>query len=289
MTWPDWRQLHTSGYVVVRDFLSAADVDALSHDFESGVPANKFPFGFKPVGDSAIATVRPRIATALADLRAHTSSTADDINFLTMSHYITSALAERTSFWHQDFDLFYSLTGDHLNYLIFWIPLRKPERTKTNVSVIPYDALEARSPAAHRHFWGNGAHRLISEGGTTVVFGTNGGVIADGARPAPVLELDFDIGELAVTPEVASGDLLLMRGDLIHRTQDTETIRTAASIRAAPATAMITADRVPAVPPPGDRANPAVRLHGQLRECFATGRSAISVRELVELVARPQV
>ena len=33
--------------------------------------------------------------------------------------------------------------------------------------------------------------------------------------------------ELAVTPHLAAGDLLLMRGDIVHRTQDTDTARVA--------------------------------------------------------------
>jgi hypothetical protein len=43
--------------------------------------------------------------------------------------------------------------------------------------------------------------------------------------------LDFDIKELAVTPELEVGDLLLMSGDVIHQTQDTETYRISASVR----------------------------------------------------------
>jgi len=43
--------------------------------------------------------------------------------------------------------------------------------------------------------------------------------------------LPYDINDIAFTPMLESGDLLLMRGDVIHQTQDADTLRFAASIR----------------------------------------------------------
>jgi hypothetical protein len=44
-------------------------------------------------------------------------------------------------------------------------------------------------------------------------------------------QLPVNIDTLAVHPELSAGDLLLIRGDVIHRTQDAEKQRTAVSIR----------------------------------------------------------
>ena len=45
--------------------------------------------------------------------------------------------------------------------------------------------------------------------------------------------ISTDLGTIAVTPQLAEGDLLLLRGDIIHRTQDTDTNRVALSWRVA--------------------------------------------------------
>jgi hypothetical protein len=44
--------------------------------------------------------------------------------------------------------------------------------------------------------------------------------------------LDFDINEYSVTPPVMPGDLLLLKGDVIHRTQELSVDRVAFSILA---------------------------------------------------------
>src|SRR5262249_21748473 len=47
------------------------------------------------------------------------------------------------------------------------------------------------------------------------------------------VKVDFDIETIAESPELAEGDLLMFRGDVLHRTQDRETDRLAVSFRMA--------------------------------------------------------
>ena len=49
---------------------------------------------------------------------------------------------------------------------------------------------------------------------------------------------------LAHTPELAAGDLLLLRGDVAHRTQDTSTARIALSVRATNGAAVVRRSRL---------------------------------------------
>lgn len=282
----DWHKLETAGYVVVREFLSADAVAVLADDFDRGAPPERYPHGFKLIGRRAIAAVLPRIESVLAEVRAATSVRADAVSFLTLSHFITTRLVARTSHLHQDFDLDYRLTRDHINYLNFWIPVRKPDPARSNVCVIPFDALAARSPSADAALRGSGGHRLVSRDGATDVLGNYGEVLDDGPAPAPELVLDFDVEEIAVTPHLAAGDLLLMRGDLIHRTQDDATDRLAASIRATDSRKRIARDRI------GDAAagDPAAPIFAIVERCFAaSSRDEITVAELSEFArgARP--
>jgi hypothetical protein len=279
MTAHVWTELESKGFVVVRDVLSAEDCAALLADFDGGAPPTSYPHGFKLVGRAALARGWGRIEPLVAEIKTATSIAVDAVNFLTLSHYITTSLVERTSYLHQDFDLDYKLTSDHIHYLNFWIPIAKPDPARSNVCVVPFDALRARSEAAYARLYGSGGHRLIPKHGTTEIWGNYGGLIDDGAR-TPELVLDFDIEELVETPAIGAGDALVMRGDLIHRTQDAATPRVAASIRATSSHKTIHKDRVPA-PVPGST-DPATGIHTMIHRCFAAlDRDEVTIGQLV--------
>jgi hypothetical protein len=240
----EWRDLLTKGYVVIRSFLAEPARAVLEEDFRQGPPPATYPHGFKLIGRRALEKTWQELEPALREVRAATSLKVDLLTFLTFSHYIVTERTERTSHWHQDFDYDYQLTGDHTNYLNFYVPIRKPDVTRSNVSVIPFDALRSRSPQAAGLLEGGGGRRLIAQGGKTSVYGHYGDVLEEDAGEEPAFTLELDIDELAATPALASGDLLLMRGDVIHRTQDADTERMAASIRVTHSQKRIRRDRI---------------------------------------------
>lgn len=272
-----WGDLETRGFVVVRAFLAPERCAALLADFERGAPPTAYPHGFKLIGRAALAAACEQIEPALAELRAHTTLAVDTVNFLTLSHYITTSLVERTSHLHQDFDLDYKLTRNHRDYLNFWIPIAKPDRARSNLCVVPFDALAARCPAGHAALLGSGGHRLVPRGGQTAVYGSYGAVLDDTARDPEQL-LDIDIETLIETPELDAGDLLLLRGDVLHRTQDASTPRIAASIRATGSHKRIA--RATLAPIAAN--DPAARIHATLDRCFAAlARDEVTIGELV--------
>jgi hypothetical protein len=271
----DWSGLETAGFVVVRGFLDEPTLDVLRADFAGGAPPTSFPHGFKLIGRRALAAAWARIEPACAEIRARTRIAVDVMNFLTLSHYITTALAERTSYFHQDFDLDYKLSRDHVNYLNFWIPITKPEQARSNVTVVGFDALQARSQAAYELANEGGGKRYIPTGGRTDVFGAYGEIL--GAEPQrPEHELDFDLATVATTPALDAGDLLLMRGDIVHRTQDSDTLRIAASLRVTSSTKRLHRKYLGEA---GEGA--AARMHAMIDRCFAAhARDEVTVAEL---------
>lgn len=273
---PAWEELESKGFLVVPGFLPDDARVALLRDFDSGAAPESYPFGFKPVGRRALATVTPLLQPALAGVAERTSLKADSVNFLTLSHYVTTRLARRTSYLHQDFDLDYRLSGDHLNYLNFWMPLRKPCRERSNLSLIPFDALRKRAPQIYERVRGEGGLRWVARGGRTALHGNRGAVLEGKEEPA-LLELDFDAEELVITPFTEPGDLVLMRGDLPHRTQDEKTERVAASIRVTYSGKML---RRVEPAESGDPAAPILALLGGC--CDHLGRDQVSVQELVD-------
>lgn len=238
---PDWTELVSRGFVHLPGFLSPPQVQALCRDFESGPPAQDHAFGFKPVARRQLRALLPTLQAILEQVAAATDLRVDVFPPFSRSHYITTRLAQRTSHWHQDFDLDYRLTGDHRQSLNFWIPLVKPRKDLSNLSLIPWDRLrqgETSSP------WeGRGGTRWVTEGDATQVLARPEGQIL--SQPAPPLAtLDFRLETLQETPWTEVGDLLLLRGDLIHRTQDSQTERLAVSLRASSTQKWLSRQRV---------------------------------------------
>jgi hypothetical protein len=130
------------------------------------------------------------------------------------------AAQSRAFGWHQDHVAYYFLQ-EHRHHLHFYIPFIKPDPAVTNLCLIPFDALQAGAPVACERLTGTGACRFAINDGVTTVWDD---------EQACEFSIEFDIEEIAVAPELQRGDLLLMRGDTIHRTQDTKTQRVAISL-----------------------------------------------------------
>jgi hypothetical protein len=271
--------LDTKGFLVVPGFFGPVEVAELLEDFRTGPPPSAYPHGFKLMGRRALKRVWPTIQGLAERVRNATSIDVDLLTRMTFSHYIVTERTERTSFWHQDFDVDYRLTRDHKNYLNFYVPIVKPDPRRSNVSVIPFDTLRERSESAFERLDGGGGLRLVPDGrGRTQVFGNNGEIIDGRDANEPLFMLEFDIDELAVTPSLAAGDLLLMRGDLIHRTQDTTTARTSASIRVTSSKKRIARSRMPET---WEAKDPLAWLYDAVDACAKSmGRVEITIDEL---------
>jgi hypothetical protein len=211
-----WRDLQTKGYVVVPSFLSGPEIQFLIEAFES---ANSFANAatYRMVSSEVVEAFRPKLAQTVAAIGRETDLRVD---LLTGSVYFAIKLGTDLG-WHQDHESFYQF-GDHYHYLNFYIPFKKPVREKSNLSVIPLDELAKRSPKVYERRKGKGACVASSFMGRTILQDHDrGGYSA----------LSFNFDEIGVTPELGPGDLLLLRGDVFHKTQDTDTDRIAISFR----------------------------------------------------------
>lgn len=255
-----WQELQTKGYVVIPQALIPEVVQALVADFQRGARPDKYPHGFKLVSRRALNGVKPLIESFLQEIRSETDLEVDTINFLTYSHYVTTELADKVSCLHQDFDLDFQLTGEHVNYLNFWTPIIKPERERSNLRVVPLDALPLE---VRGRLVGGGGHRFRVEAGRTIVEGRRDRV-----------ELNIDIEALGLDLPTEVGDLVVLRGDVPHRTQDVDTLRVAASVRATSSKKTIRKNHSKMEDP---------RLQQMLEECFqAIGRDVVTVGEFVD-------
>jgi hypothetical protein len=136
--------------------------------------------------------------------------------------YFTTDGSDKGFPWHLDHDTYFTYQN-HTDYVNYYIVVTKPDPAKSNITLVPYDNLAARDPALADAIRGLGAcHLAVKKNRTVFHFDENDTRL--GALP-------FDISEISETPELRRGDLLILRGDVFHKTQDAETRRVSISLR----------------------------------------------------------
>jgi hypothetical protein len=216
----DFKDLERRGFVLIRSFLTEAEVGTCRQDFAAqSVSADNRNYNLSHATHTVNETLRKRVEVVLARVREATDLRVDLP--LSASYFAT---ARGVNFgWHQDHESFFS-TQNHYDYLNFYIPIVKPERDKSNLSIIPFDVLEKECPEVYRRVVRCGATRFVRRYGRLLILFDEPGTAWLGE--------DF-LDRLRHTPGLEPGDLLLVRGDIIHRTQDTDTERVSLSFRAA--------------------------------------------------------
>lgn len=120
--------------------------------------------------------------------------------------------------YHQDATSFL-LYQEHYYYLNFYVVIEKSDIENANLTIVPFDTLQAHDPTLYRLLLRSGATRF-----------RNGQLINDYQRwqHTPVVNLD----DISVTPQLDVGDLLVWRGDTLHRTHNLEANRVSVAFRA---------------------------------------------------------
>lgn len=246
--------INTLGYTVIPNFISRGDVERLILCYNrsiTGLGENK---NYRVVSSVEYHCLEERIHPILRSIREATDLTVDMCYRGSM--YFKSGDIDFK--WHQDHETYY-LTQQARNSINFWIPLIKPQSRMTGVSVVPYTRLKSYS----EYFWDRGAQNItVIDGGTISVEDCESGATSI---------LNCDIESLAESPEIAVGDALVMRGDVLHRTQDTLTTRLAMSIRCFCSDDLIDRDRFySGCEHKHTMIQNNARLYGGLKELFKT-------------------
>jgi len=218
-----WQDVQIKGYAVVPSFLDAPEISGLIAAFEKAreIPRQNPNFMGHLLHKNRLKPFRNKL---LAAARAASSST-QVYDRLGMGIYYATKLylkwhLKADCLWHTDSTIHYV----DPNYLNFWIPLVKPDRQRSGLQVVGFDALEARHPDLAHSLRGQGSTRVIQRDGSTI--------FRDTARRTTIAIADPNLLEgLAQTPALGPGDCLVMRNDVLHRTQDDETDRVAISFR----------------------------------------------------------
>jgi ectoine hydroxylase-related dioxygenase (phytanoyl-CoA dioxygenase family) len=225
-----WQELKDKGYVHIKKFLTDAELLVLRDDWTERSKATKGSAnGNYPIVDVTQRTIWRfhRKVKAVTDTVSAVTGINADADAGGSAYFATT---KGVNFcWHQDHEPFF-VYQQSIDYLNFYIPVLKPDIKRTNLCLIPMDSLQARLPEHFERLLGSGAKRYYPNGNETLVCDDE-----DGSEYT--LPMNFE--DFKVTPELEPGDLLLLRGDVIHRTEDTETERVAVSFRRTSSRAVI--------------------------------------------------
>lgn len=217
----DYKDLESKGYVVIPSFLSSEELEVLRNDIsaqdDQGTPQNQ-NYRLGAISQSTLDKFAQKFNELSNSVRAQTNIQAD----LLVGGAYFSTEGNQSFGWHQDHESYY-LTENHYHYLNLYMPIIKPDVRKSNLCIVPFDRLKVKSPEIYKRILNKGATRYQVEKHKTTIYNDNQG--------GKLGTLDYSIEDIAETPYLNAGDLLLIRGDVIHRTQDAETLRTALSIR----------------------------------------------------------
>jgi hypothetical protein len=209
--------LKNRGFVKIPGFLKENEIQDFKQDFDQQpFNANK-NYPRKKCGAQSLVDVHHRIQTVLDQIRSSTGMLTD--LRISSGEYIDNSM--RFYNLHQDHESFFMFQNVS-NFLNFYITILKPDPDRSGLKLIPFDRLDIAAPEFSHSIKGKGAASYLQSNKNTQVSNDETG---------QTHELDFNINTISECPRLESGDLLILRGDLIHGTQDADTRRLALTIR----------------------------------------------------------
>jgi hypothetical protein len=214
-----WKDLDTKGFLHVPGFLTPDQLEACRADYANKPQGSKNGNFNVPGAGEGISALTESVTQALTAVAVNSSVKVD--TFIGASYFATKRGVKFN--WHQDHESYF-LFQTHVNYLNLYIPIVKPRRDKSNLCVIPFDVLERESPDTFR--------ASVFRGATTVhPLGEGQFLVHDDSGAGQAVPINFD--DIAAIPQMDAGDLLILRGDVFHKTEDSDTDRVSLSIRMA--------------------------------------------------------
>jgi hypothetical protein len=219
-----WAALETRGFVVVREFLSSGDLMGLEAAYRQAQRAEVAAYvALQPERESLFPVLR-RVRALLQKVREAAVTSADTV----VEQGVFFATEMTKLGWHSDSKSYYTFQS-HRDHLSFWLPIIKPRADKSGLSVVPMDALRDRAGDIFRLVEGRGAARY-----------EDGFLYYEAGSLDRRIRCPIDLDEISEAPALAPGDVLVMRSDLLHRTQDADTPRVSLALRALPGDQLLT-------------------------------------------------
>jgi len=215
----NFQNLETTGYIIIPNFLDRDIIEKIAEDYV--IQKEIFLKKNNKIKKHSIIPARfnlnNKLLSVVAEIRKQTN--------LKISNPVSRAYFDNqiTQFeWHQDHEPYFK-SRDSYNAINFWIPIIKPSLSNSGISIIPQDILEQKCPEIY-------ANKILSKGAKVFRPQDSQTLMRDDDTTERTI-LPFNIEDISVTPQLAEGDLLILRQDVIHKTQDFVSNRVAYSAR----------------------------------------------------------
>jgi len=213
----NFKDLETKGYCVLNNFLNESEIQFVLNDFNSATTGSNKNYKIKRPSLECVRSVYIKVSNLVNEI----SNTTDmNINMITDEYAFVDNQAINFK-WHQEHEPFFTFQ-QLSNYAIFYMPIVKLQPNISGIDIIPFDELNRKVPEYVNLLKSNGARGFIASGNSTTVREDS----IDSSFDIPV---NFE--DIKVTPNIMPGDLVILRGNVIHRTQDSSTARVAFTVK----------------------------------------------------------
>jgi hypothetical protein len=210
-------ELETKGFTVVNNFLSSDEITFILEEYTKNINNHNKKYNLPISSRDVGLMIKPKIDNILNLINQQTSLRSNVL--LPYGMFINTQFISFD--WHQDHEYYY-LWQHHYDSLNVYLPLIKPNKNQTGLSIVPMDTMITLVPEYMDNLIDKGAKRFqVADGKTTVIDDVN----------ETETVWNFDINNFSISPDLVPGDLLLLRGDVIHKTQDLNTDRLSLSFR----------------------------------------------------------
>lgn len=213
----NFRDLETKGYCVLPSFLTENEIQFVLNDFNNAVIWSNKNYKIKKPSLDCVRSVYSKISVLAKEIA---SSTDLNINMITDEYAFVDNQAINFK-WHQEHEPFFTFQ-QLSNYAIFYMPIVKLQPNISGIDIIPFDELKNHVPEYVDLLKSNGARGFIASGDNTTVREDS----LDN-----LFEIPVNFENIKVTPDIMPGDLVILRGNVIHRTQDSSTARVAFTVK----------------------------------------------------------
>lgn len=219
----DLKDYNETGYVVIKNWLGKEERKEFLLDYKNNVSLETKTYKIKTASEEILSKFKSKI---LEVCNAVNQATGQNIDLICPSAISANMYADTEWIkwtWHQDHEPTFFLQTLK-DYVMLYTVLFKDNPELSGLSVVPNNRINSLLTKEQKQFIFNGvgAKSISIENGITKFRSDISGKIEI---------LPFDLNDLVEHVNIESGDLLLMKGDLIHQTQDSKTRRIAVSLR----------------------------------------------------------
>jgi ectoine hydroxylase-related dioxygenase (phytanoyl-CoA dioxygenase family) len=218
MALPNFKFLEEDGFIILKNVIDSSELTLLKQDYENTKLKSSTNKNYHIINADKH-SLENKIKNILNEIAKNIPIKLDIVS--ATGTYFDNNLV--TLGWHQDHESFFRWQTA-INSLNFWIPIIKPNDKEDGVMILPHSALREKfSNETEKYIVGRGAQQFYN------IYKTKTTIIDDSTDEK--IEIDGNIFETKVTPEIGEGDILIMRGDCIHKTDKNINGRVSLSIR----------------------------------------------------------